>query len=113
MSISIKKTVYPYIPNSNPITQKEMMDFVGVKDLWELYEEVPESLRYKDKLNIPDGILDEYNIKKHLERILAKNQNCHDNLNFLGAGCAQHFIPAVVDEITTRGEFLTCYGAES
>ncbi|MBE6011720.1 MAG: aminomethyl-transferring glycine dehydrogenase, partial [Lachnospiraceae bacterium] len=108
-----EKVVYPYIPNSAPEAQKEMMDFVGVKDLWDLYEEIPESLKFREKLDIPDAILDEYSIKKHAEKILAKNKNCSEYTNFLGAGCAQHFIPAVVDEITTRGEFLTCYGAES
>lgn len=108
-----EKVVYPYIPNSAPEAQKEMMDFVGVKDLWDLYEEIPESLKFREKLDIPDAILDEYSIKKHTEKILAKNKNCSEYTNFLGAGCAQHFIPAVVDEITTRGEFLTCYGAES
>ncbi len=111
--MSENKIVYPYIPNSNPEVKREMMDFVGVKDFWELYEEIPESLKYREKLNIPDGILDEYSLKKHVEKILSKNKNCEEYTNYLGAGCAQHFIPAVVDEITTRGEFLTCYGAES
>ena len=111
--MSNKKIVYPYIPNSNPKTQKEMMDYVNINDMWELYEEVPENLKYRKKLNIPDGILDEYSLKKHVEKVLSKNKNCAEYTSFLGAGCAQHFIPAVVDEITTRGEFLTCYGAES
>jgi glycine dehydrogenase subunit 1 len=105
--------VYPYIPNSAPKPKKEMMDFVGVKDLWELYEEVPEYLRFKKDLDIPPAILDEYGMSRHIEEVLDRNVSCKDNLNFLGAGCAQHYIPAVVDEITTRGEFLTCYGAES
>lgn len=111
--MSKEKIVYPYIPNSNPKTQNEMMEFVDIKDMWELYEEVPENLKYRKKLDIPDGILDEFSLKKHVEKILAKNKNCAEYTSFLGAGCAQHFIPAVVDEITTRGEFLTCYGAES
>ncbi len=111
--MSEKKNVFPYIPNSNPLVQKEMMDFVGVKDMWELYEEIPEELKYRQKLNLPEPILDEFSIKKHTEKILYKNANCDEYANFLGAGCAQHFIPAVVDEITTRGEFLTAYGAES
>ena len=109
----LKKIVYPYIPNSAPEIKKEMMDFVGVKDLWDLYEEIPEELLYYDALDIPEAILDEYSIKNHTVELLSKNGNCVDYINFLGAGCAQHFIPAVVDEITSRGEFLTCYGAES
>ena len=107
------KTVYPYVPNSAPAVQKEMMDFVGVKDLWELYEEIPDDLKYFDKLDIPAAILDEYSLKNHTVELLEKNGNCIEYTSFLGAGCAQHFIPAVVDEITSRGEFLTCYGAES
>ncbi|WP_245611996.1 hypothetical protein [endosymbiont 'TC1' of Trimyema compressum] len=42
-----------------------------------------------------------------------KNKNCKEYINFLGAGCCQYFVPAVVDEILGRGEFLTCYGAET
>ncbi len=108
-----KKIVYPYIPNSNPDVQKEMMDFVGAENVWDLYEEIPEALRYKERLNLPEAILDEFGIKKHTEKVLSQNINCSEYTNFLGAGCAQHFIPAVVDEITTRGEWLTAYGAES
>lgn len=108
-----KNVVYPYIPNSAPKTQKEMMDFVGVKDLWELYEEIPENLRYMKGLDIPPAILDEYSMSRHIEEVLGKNLSTRDSVSFLGAGCASHYIPAVVDEITTRGEFLTCYGSES
>lgn len=108
-----EKTVYPYIPNSAPGIQKEMMEAVGVKSLWELYEEIPEGLKYYDELDIPPAILDEYSMKRHIERILNKNVTSAENISFLGAGCANHYVPAVVDEITTRGEFLTCYGAES
>ncbi len=50
------------------------------------------------------------NSRKHVREILSKNKTCEDNLNFLGAGCYQHFIPAVCDEINGRSEFLTAYG---
>lgn len=107
------KIVYPYIPNSAPKPQREMMDFVGVENLWDLYEEIPDNLKFKDKLDIPPAILDEFSMKEHMEKLLGQNIGCSDYLSFLGAGYANHYIPAVVDEITTRGEFLTCYGAES
>jgi glycine dehydrogenase subunit 1 len=106
-------TVYPYIPNSVPHIKAEMMREVGVSDEMELFEEIPESLRMHGKLGLPEPIRDEYSIKKHVEKILKKNKNCSDYLNFLGAGCAQHFVPAVCDEINGRGEFLTAYGAET
>lgn len=112
-SVEKEKIVYPYIPNSAPEVQKEMMKAVGVENLWELYEEIPEELKYYGELDIPPAILDEYSMKRHIEKILNKNQTSAENISFLGAGCANHYVPAVVDEITTRGEFLTCYGAES
>ena len=107
------KVVYPYIPNSAPKQQREMMEFVGVEDLWDLYEEIPENLRFKEKLDIPPAILDEFSMKRHIDEVLGKNITSNEYVSFLGAGCANHYVPAVVDEITTRGEFLTCYGAES
>ena len=41
--------------------------------------------------------------------MIGKNKSCVENLNFCGAGCWQHYIPAICDEITGRGEFLTAY----
>ena len=108
-----KKRVYPYIPNSVPEVKAKMLNEVGAKDIMELYEEIPKNLRYSGKLNLPEPILDEYSIKKHLEGLLEKNKNGNQYLNFLGAGCAQHFVPAVCDEINGRGEFLTAYVGES
>lgn len=108
-----EKTVYPYIPNSVPDVQREMLDFVGAKDVMDLYEEVPEFLRFQGQLDLPEPIRDEQGIKRHVQRILSKNAHCRDYDNFMGAGCADHYVPAVCDEITGRGELLTCYGAET
>ena len=107
------QNVYPYIPNSVPKIKAEMLRYVGAEDEMELYEEIPEELKYKGEMNLPEGMMDEFSIKRHTEKILAKNKNCADHANFLGAGCAQHFVPAVCDEILGRGELLTSYGAES
>jgi len=86
-----------------------MLKEVGAEDIMDLYEEIPEHLRFKERMNLPEPILDEYSIKRHLDGLLGKNKNCSEYLNFLGAGCAQHFVPAVCDEINGRGEFLTAY----
>ena len=85
-----KKTVYPYIPNSAPEVQKEMMEAVGVDNLWDLYEEVPEELRFRGTLDIPPAILDEYSMKKHINGVLSKNISASDYISFLGVGCANH-----------------------
>lgn len=111
--MSTEKVIYPYIPNSVPEIQAEMLKEVNAKDVMELYEEIPDHLKFKGRMNLPDPILDEYSIKRHMTQLLGKNKNCEEYLNFLGAGCAQHFIPAVCDEISGRGEFLTAYVGES
>lgn len=105
--------VFPYVPNSVPSIKAEMLKEVDAKDEMELYNEIPEHLRFKRKLRLPEPILDEYDIRRHVEGLLEKNKNCKEYLNFLGAGCAQHFVPAVCDEINGRGEFLTAYVGES
>ena len=80
-----------------------MMAEVGISDVMELYEEIPEAIRYQGALNLPEAIPDEQGIKRHIERILSKNKNCNEFSNFMGAGCAQHYVPAVCDEIASRG----------
>ena len=107
-----KNSVHPYIPNSAPAVKAEMLKELGIKDIEELYREIPDHLRFKGKLNIPPGYPSEYELKRHVEDILNKNQTCRDNLNFLGGGCWQHYVPAVCDEINHRSEFLTAYAGE-
>ena len=110
--MSKDRIVYPYVPNSVPEIKAQMLKEVGANDIMELYAEIPEHLRLKGRLNLPEPILDEYSIKRHLEALLNQNKNCLEYLNFLGAGCAQHFVPAVCDEINGRGEFLTAYAMD-
>ncbi len=107
-----KKTVHPYIPNSVPEIKKQMLDEIGVSSIEELYEDIPEDLRFKGELNLPEPLLSEYELKRHVDQILAKNQTCQENLSFLGGGCWQHFVPAICDEINQRSEFLTAYAGE-
>ena len=106
------KIVYPYIPNSVPEIKAQMLKELGLEDEMDLFSEIPEHLKYKKRMNLPEPIHDEYSLKKHITDLLNKNKNCAEYLNFLGAGCAQHFVPAICDEINGRGEFLTAYAAE-
>jgi len=110
--MSKNKIIYPYIPNSVPEVKAQMLKELGVNDVMDLYAEIPEHLKYHGTMNLPEPILDEYSLKRHVEGLLNKNKNCSEYLSFLGAGCAQHFVPAVCDEINGRGEFLTAYAAE-
>lgn len=111
--MSKKRTyIHPYIPNSVPDVKKEMLKEIGIKSVDELYEDIPKDLRFKKKLNIPDALKSEFELKSHVEGILNKNKSCTDNLSFLGGGCAPHYVPAICDEINHRSEFLTAYAGE-
>ena len=106
------RVVYPYIPNSVPEVKGQMLKEVGAESVDEFYEDVPHSLRLKKRLNLPTPLLSEYALKRHVEGVLGKNGTCGEFLNFLGAGCYQHHVPAVCDEVNSRGEFLTAYAGE-
>ena len=104
---------HPYIPNSVPEVEAEMLNEIGMSSLDELHKNVPELLKLKEEMHIPEAFQSEYELRRHVERILDKNANCKKNLNFLGAGCWQHYVPAICDEINGKGEFLTAYGGEA
>lgn len=104
--------VYPYIPNSVPAVREHMLQAVGAESMEDFYADVPEKLRIKGTMNLPEPLLSEYALKRHVESILARNEAAGENLSFLGAGCWQHHVPAVCDEINRRGEFLTAYAGE-
>ncbi len=107
-----KKIVHPYIPNSVPEIKAKMLEEIGAKDIDELYEDIPENLRFKGEMNLPEPFPSEYELKKHVEQILSKNQTCKENLSFLGGDSWHHYVPAICDEINQRSEFLTAYAGE-
>jgi len=97
---------HPYMPNSLEDAKSEMLEEVGVAGIDELYEQMPESVRFDDELDLPSPT-GELELERDLGRTLSRNETCAENLNFKGAGCWQHFVPAVCDEIGERREFLT------
>src|SRR5262249_38980980 len=103
------RAVYPYIPNSAPLSREEMRRVVGVADEEELYAAIPERLRFHGELALPPLLASEYELERHVRGLLGKNNTCEEYLNFRGAGCWQHYVPAVCDEVASRGEFLTTY----
>ncbi len=103
------RPAHPYIPNSAARIKREMLDVIGVADVEELYGAIPERLRVPGLLDLPQPFRSEYALRRHVERTLARNENCADTLSFLGGGCWQHYVPAVCDEIVNRGEFVSAY----
>jgi glycine dehydrogenase subunit 1 len=110
--MTTNKPVYPYIPNSAPNVKEDMLRAVGAKSVDELYADIPANLRYKGRLNLPEPLLSEAGLFRHVDGLLNLNRSTREMLSFLGAGCYQHQVPAVCDEINSRGEFLTAYAGE-
>ena len=103
---------HPYIPNSAEEVQEEMLKELGLESLEDLHEGIPEELKLKSKMNLPEPYKSEYELRRAMEKTLKKNKTCKDYINFLGAGCWQHYVPAICDEINSRSEFLTAYAGE-
>jgi len=101
-------SVHPYIPNSNLEIRKKMLGEIGLASIDELFLDIPGLIQSKAKLSIPPK-LSEMEARKYVEALLAKNQSTRDLLSFLGAGIWPHHVPAAIDSVISRGEFLTSY----
>lgn len=100
-------TAHPYMPNSTPALRRDLLDAVGVDDVEELFVQIPPEHRLKEPLALPPAIRSEASLRRHLVDLLGRNESCERNLSFLGGGIWQHHVPAIVDEIARRSEFLT------
>jgi glycine dehydrogenase subunit 1 len=109
----LKGKVHPYIPNSEEGIKNEMLKELGMKSAEDIFSAIPEHLRYRGKMNIPEPIISEARLRRHIEKMLAKNRNCKNNISFLGGGCWHHYVPSVCDTIGARDEFLTAYVGEA
>ncbi|EFC91904.1 glycine cleavage system P-protein [Dethiosulfovibrio peptidovorans DSM 11002] len=106
------KKVYPYIPNSAPEAQKEMLEYIGVQSIDDLLVDIPKELRIRGGLKLPRPCLSEAELRRHMDGIIDKNIPAGRSISFLGAGCYNHQVPAVVDEVVSSAEFLTAYAGE-
>ena len=97
----------PFIPNTDE-DRKEMLAAIGVKNFEELIANIPDELRFKGKMNIPEP-LSELEISALLNDKMQKNSGCIDYISFLGGGAYDHYIPAAVNHIISRSEFYTAY----
>ncbi len=87
---------------------QKMLDTIGLSSLDELFKAIPEEIRLKNSLNIPERHT-ETELTRKLESLSEKNDAHKSRPSFLGAGVYRHFIPAVVDYLSNRGEFNTAY----
>ena len=88
--------------------RRAMLDVIGVDSTDELFEQIPSDVRLDRDLELPDG-LSEGEVFDHLSKLAARNADADSELCFIGAGMYDHYVPAIVDAITSRSEFLTPY----
>jgi glycine dehydrogenase subunit 1 len=88
--------------------RKEMLGTIGVSSVDDLFEQIPPAVRFDRELAL-EPALSEPELVAHLEELAARNAHTGAELSFLGAGIYDHYVPAVVDAILSRGELLTAY----
>ncbi len=97
----------PFIPNTDA-DRKKMLERIGVKNYEELISNIPEELKTKDGLTLPDP-LSELEMSNLLQEKARCNRSTNDMISFLGGGAYDHFIPAAVEHVISRSEFYTAY----
>jgi glycine dehydrogenase subunit 1 len=105
-------TVHPYIPNSIPEVRAAMLEAVGADSVEEFYSDIPDRLRLHQPLDLPPALCSESELSRHIGGLIDRNISTRQLVSFLGAGCYDHQVPAVCDEVNGRGEFLTAYAGD-
>src|SRR5438874_5317350 len=86
-----------------------MLEAIGVDSVGEIFDrQIPAAVRLDRELELPEG-LPEQDVYEHLRALAARNTSAEEELCFLGAGMYDHYVPAVVDMLCERSEFLTPY----
>jgi glycine dehydrogenase subunit 1 len=85
-----------------------MLAEIGVASIDELFAALPEGVRLGRPLDLPAG-LPEQDVYAHLRDLAQRNVSAEDELTFLGAGMYDHYVPALIDMLMSRSEFLTPY----
>jgi len=96
-----------YVPNTEH-DRGEMLKKIGVESFEDLIGCIPDSVRLKGELKLPQP-LSELQLTKLLTELSFQNKNTSQIISFLGGGAYDHFIPAVVDHIISRPEYYTAY----
>jgi len=96
-----------YTPHT-PSDKKRMLRAIGIDSIEELYRHIPETLRNRAKIDLPEG-LTELAVRRRLAELASSNATASDWSFFLGGGIYHHFVPSAVDAIISRSEFSTSY----
>src|SRR5438445_10246026 len=88
--------------------RREMLAAIGAPSIDALFDEVPAPARHDGLLNLPHA-MGEIEVERRLATMAAKNVAAGSVPFFLGGGVYRHHVPAAVDHLIQRGEFLTSY----
>jgi glycine dehydrogenase subunit 1 len=88
--------------------RQAMLETIGVASIEELFADLPGGVRLDRALQLPPA-LTEQELTAYFEQLAAENDRAGGEVSFLGAGLYDHYVPAVVDAVLQRGEFLTAY----
>lgn len=94
-----------------PMTENDkqaMLEAIGVSSIDELFQDIPERVRFKGEYKIKPA-KDEASLMKELAVLASKNADLRANTSFLGAGVYDHYMPVIVDHVISRSEFYTAY----
>ena len=85
-----------------------MLAAIGVDSVGDLFAGIPEGLRMRRPLDLPAGLA-EQDVYERMRALAARNVSTDDEVSFLGGGMYDHYVPALIDTLTSRSEFLTPY----
>ncbi len=91
-----------------PIQEEEMLKVIGVSSINELFSPIPENARLTGLLDLP-AAASELELKREAMVLAEENDSNATHICFMGAGAYDHFIPTVVDHVSSQSEFLTAY----
>ena len=97
-----------YLPLSDTDRSK-MLDVIGANSIDDLFKDVPAEARLNGTIEGLPNHATELEVERHLSRLARKNMVAGEVPFFLGCGAYKHHIPASVDHLIQRGEFLTAY----
>lgn len=100
-------TTFRYLPVTEQ-DRKEMLEVIGVNSVDDLFNDVPDKVRFKGRLDVEEA-LSEGELFRFMSNLASKNVNTKETPSFLGAGVYDHYIPSIVNHVILRSEFYTAY----
>jgi glycine dehydrogenase subunit 1 len=88
--------------------RRAMLEAIGAGSMDDLFADIPAEVRLERDLDLPDG-MSELEVTEHLAALATRNRHADAEVTFAGAGMYDHHVPALVDSIIQRSEFLTPY----